>query len=269
LIRRLSQLRSEIGKYLNINPFLMCALKDFHNIKDQKSLSEFMLIWHLGTGHSTSFGKMIDEKLLPNVFKTLRLDSTIRHKKPYNLPPFDDIDHVVNLGDKKYLLSLKASSWSIQYNMAMGLYSRFKLLGEANLYDHAGIVVGVFYGNKTLLTDKYEIIRGINVRRQDILQKLDYVVVKAGKEFWSWLNGGIEETQDWVLEGILTGTDTFSKENPDFSNIVGGAANRLTDELRRKYDLPTDGSLDWNQLMHAINDEPDSEDEPGFIQIVL
>src|SRR5438093_3265797 len=84
LSRRLRKLRTHISGVLNINPFLLRALKDFHQITDQKSLADFMLIWHLGGGHATSFGKMIDERLLPNVFNTVRLDSTFRHEPPYN-----------------------------------------------------------------------------------------------------------------------------------------------------------------------------------------
>lgn len=159
LSRRLRKLRTEISGVFNINPFLMCALQDFHQITDQNSLAEFMLSWHLGTGHATSFGKMVDERILPNVFKTIRLDSTFRHKPPYNSPPFDDIDHLVRRSDKEYLLSLKAGSWTIQYGQAMGLYHNFKALGQQNLQG-AGVVVGVFYGHKGLLTDKYRIVRG-------------------------------------------------------------------------------------------------------------
>lgn len=163
--RRLRKLRTEVGGVLNINPFLMCALQNFHTITDQASLAACILDWHLGTGHATSFGKMIDERLLPNVFQTTRLDSTFRNVRPYNTPPFDDIDHLVHRSDGQYLLSLKASSWTIQYGQAMGLYRNFRQLGDLKLQG-AGIVVGVFYGHRGLLTDKYRIVRGQNVRRR-------------------------------------------------------------------------------------------------------
>ncbi len=256
--RRLRKLRTEISGVLNINPFLMCALQDFHQITDQASLAQCILNWHLGTGHATSFGKMIDEKLLPNVFQTVRLDSTFRYKPPYNSPPFDDIDHLVKRHDGNYLLSLKASSWTIQYGQAMGLYHNFLALGEQNLQG-AGVVVGVFYGHKGLLTDKYRIVRGENVRRQDILSPLSYVKVMAGAEFWSWLNDDEKATQDWLLEGIEQGVQDFSRNNPAMHEVVGGAAQLLVKELQTKYKLPEDGRLDWSFLVHAINDDRGDE----------
>ncbi len=252
--RRLRKLRTHISGVLNINPFLMCALQDFHQIKDQLSLAECVLNWHLGTGHATGFGKMVDEKLLPNVFNTIRLDSTFRYQPPYNSPPFDDIDHLVVRNDGKYLLSLKASSWTIQYGQAMGLYNNFLQLGKQN-FQGAGIVVGVFYGHKGLLTDKYRIVRGENTRRQAVLTLLDYVEVKAGSKFWSWLNDDEDATQDWLLEGIELGVTNFSKNNPGTNTIVSGAAQPLVKELRAKYGLPSDGTLNWSFFLHSVNDD--------------
>lgn len=258
LARRLRKLRTHISGVLNINPFLLCALKDFHRITDQQSLAEFMLIWHLGAGHSTSFGKMVDERILPNVFRTVRLDSTFRHQPPYNTAPFDVIDHLVHRNDGEFLLSLKASSWSIQYGMAMDLYRNFLELGAGDLRS-SGIVVGVFYGHKALLTDKYRIVRGDNVRRQNDLQRLDYVDVKAGEVFWSWLNNDETATQDWILEGIEQGSAGFSRANTDMDAVVGGAATQLVGELRAKYGLPADGKIDWRFLLHAVNDDTGEE----------
>jgi hypothetical protein len=136
----------------------------------------------------------------------------------------------------------------------MALYNNFLKLGERKLQS-SGVVVGVFYGHKGLLTDKYRIIRGENVRRQSILKPLSYVKVKAGAEFWTWLNDDETRTQEWILEGIQKGVDEFSANNPSVREVVGGASNLLVKELRDKYGLPDDGSLDWFFLLHAVNDE--------------
>jgi len=116
--------------------------------------------------------------------------------------------------------------------------------------------VGVFYGHKGLLTNKYDIVRGINPHHQDELTPLDFVSVKAGKEFWGWLNGGEMATQDWVMEGIRAGVDEFSREKDATGRLVDHAKSRLKGELRKKYGLPEDGSLDWTSLLHAVNGEP-------------
>lgn len=252
--RRLRKLRTKIGGVLNVNPFLLRALKDFHQITDQLSLAQFLLTAHLGGGHATGFGKMIDEKVLPQVFRTKRLDSSCRDVSPYNKEIFDDIDHLVTRKDGEYLLSLKAGAWSIQLGQAMGLYRHFLALGEQGLQSR-GIVVGVFYGHKGLLTDKYRIVHGENVRHQKEMRKLDYVEVKAGAEFWSWINDDEGPTQEWLLEGIAKGTDDFTANTPDMKEVVGGAAHRLVLELREKYGLPANGSIDWLFLLHAINDD--------------
>jgi hypothetical protein len=83
------------------------------------------------------------------------------------------------------------------------------------------------------------------------------VHVKAGAEFWSWLNDDHPETQDAVMQGILTGVKGFSRDNPTMAQIVGGAASLLVRELRAKYQLPEDGSIDWLFLLHSINDDKD------------
>lgn len=262
LARRLRKLRihqrrkrgAAISKVLNVNPFLMRALADFHQIKDQLSLAQYLLTTHLAAGHSTSFGLMIDKQVLPQVFGTKRLDSSCRDIPPYNKEIFDDIDHLIQRKDGEYLLSLKAGAWTIQHGQAMGLYRHFLALGEQG-YKSQGIVVGVFYGHKGLLTNKYRIVKGENVRHQTEMQKLDYVDVKAGTAFWSWLNDDKKETQEWLLEGIAKGADDFTANTPDMKDVVGGAAHRLVLELREKYGLPADGSIDWLFLLHAINDD--------------
>jgi hypothetical protein len=256
--RRLRKLRTEISGVLNVNLFLMRALKDFHQIKDQTTLSEFMLTWHLANGHATGFGKMIDEKVLPRVFGTKRLDSSCRDETPYNREIFDDIDHIVTRRDGEYLLSLKAGAWTIQLGQAMGLYRHFLALGKERL-QAKGIVVGVFYGHKGLLTDKYRIVKGENERHQAEMEKLPYVEVKAGEKFWTWLNDDAALTQDWLLEGIAKGADDFMLGSPEAGIVVGGAPQRLVEELRAKYGLPEDGSIDWVLLLHSINDDKEGE----------
>ena len=213
-----------------------------------------MLTWHLANGHATGFGKMIDEKILPRVFGTKRLDSSCRDEAPYNREIFDDIDHVVARRDGEYLLSLKAGAWTIQLGQAMGLYRHFLALGKEGLQSK-GIVVGVFYGHRGLLTDKYRIVKGENVRHQTEMEQLPYVEVKAGEKFWTWLNDDAASTQDSLLEGIAKGADDFLASSPDASVVVGACAQRLVEELRAKYGLPDDGAIDWALLLHAVNND--------------
>ena len=74
--------------------------------------------------------------------------------------------------------------------------------------------------------------------------------VYAGKEFWKWLSGGINDAQYWVLEGITTalaeeGIQKTSKELLDkFKGSVGGKYDRFLD---------AEGKLDANKLLQEIN----------------
>lgn len=256
LERRVGLIESEISAFLNVNPFLLRCIRDLHGIDNQDSLAEYLLIYHLAVGHATGFGKMIDEKILPGVFGTTRLDAKTRRSLRLTQSIFDDIDHIAKINGNEFLLSVKAGAWTIQHGQAMQIYGNFKALGEKGL-SKDGIVVGVFYGHKGLLTNKYDIVRGINPRHQAELTPLDFVSVKAGKEFWSWLNGGEMATQDWVMEGIRAGANKFFKGRETAGRVADQAKTRLKDELRAKYGLPKDGSLDWPSLLHAINDEPE------------
>jgi hypothetical protein len=254
--RRATKVSAEIGSFLNLNPFLLAAISEMHEIKDQDSLAEFLLAAHLATGHATSFGKLIDERVLPVVFGTAKLDAAYRRSNDLTDAVFDDIDHIVVRADgKEYLLSLKAGSWTIQHGQAMQLYANFKELIERGAAKD-GIVVGVFYGNETLLTNKYDIVQGINRRHQATMTRLTQVSVKAGKEFWSWLNDDETATQDWVMEGIRQGSEQYLKGDNHLAQVFKDAPEKLKAELREKYNLPADGSLDWFYLLHAVNDMP-------------
>jgi type II restriction endonuclease EcoO109I-like protein len=259
--RRAEKLANEIGAFLNINPFLLAAISEMHEIHDQSSLAEFLLAAHLATGHSTSFGKLIDERILPLIFGTSKLNAAYRRNNGYQDSVFDDIDHIVTFDDgKEFLLSLKAGAWTIQHGQAMQLYENFKTIGERHLQKD-GIVVGVFYGNETLLTNKYEIVRGINPRHQATMHPLEFVEVKAGREFWTWLNQGEVSTQDWVMEGIRKGSEQCLVTNADLARTCRDAPMKLREELQRKYRLAPDGSLDWFYLLHAINDVPSGSNQ--------
>ncbi|MCE3006763.1 MAG: restriction endonuclease [Bacteroidetes bacterium] len=254
LIRRIRKLEKEISSFLNINPFLMSALRDIHELKNLDDLANFLFISHMASGHATSFGKTIDEKILPNVFGTIKLDSVQRRKRKMNSSAYNEIDHIVNPhSDTDWcLLSVKAGPWTIQDASAHSLYSAFKQIGDFNLYGKE-IVVGVFYGNESSLTNKYEILRGINPRQQSQFVVLDYVRVLAGKDFWSWLNGGEERTQEWVLEGTQVGSSKVLSSNEDVAKIVRNAPERLKYELQEKYDLDFDSEIDWLKILFAIN----------------
>lgn len=258
LERRLKKLTGNISAFLNINPFLVSSLRDFHSFKKLTDLADFMFIGHMSSGHATGFGKLVDEKILPDVFGTVKLTSRIRKEKLMTAAAFNEIDHIVNPDspDEWSLLSLKAGPWTIQDASAHSLYEAFKGIGDFQRFGKE-IVVGVFYGNTGSLTNKYGILRGINPRQQDQFVVLNHVRVLAGRDFWSWLNGDIEETQEWVLEGTRLGASMLLSQNAENRDIIKNAPKRLAEEIGKKYNISTTEDIDWVRLLMAINDPQD------------
>lgn len=240
-----------------VNPLLLPIIMNMHGFTGITELAGFMLSGHLVEGHATGFGKLIDEKVLENVFGTIKLDAGFRRDHHQFLASeYDNIDHLVPRPGGSYdLLSLKAGRWSIQLGQAVQLNRSFQVLvdsrasGSTHFHE---LVVGVFYGQDSDLTDKYRIIRGEPTRaKHDIRDLTDHVKVFAGRKFWSWLNGGEEQTQDWILDGIVEGFESAVSRYGSFVELwdefVGSFAATFAPYIR------ADGSMDWHGLLKEIN----------------
>ncbi|MHB8389236.1 MAG: PDDEXK family nuclease [Acidobacteriaceae bacterium] len=85
---KLKELRNDT---MAVNPFLIPLLLALGDIDSFDELAHLLLAGHFSVGHATGFGKLIDEKVLPHVFKTTKLDSTFRKKLPWSDSMFDEI----------------------------------------------------------------------------------------------------------------------------------------------------------------------------------
>jgi len=251
--QRRKKLEDQLTETMSINPFMMPFLFDYHNLDSFEDLADLIIASHLMTGHNTGFGKLIDEKILPNVFGAKKLDSKFRKSTPpFGEACFDEIDHLIERENgTKELLSLKAGKWTIQLTMAVQLNTSFnEIINQyPNIADN--IAVGVFYGTKEGLTDKYDILRGVNRgANHDVIDLTGHVHVYAGREFWSWLSGGADKTQEWVLQGMQA---ALAEEK------IHETASKLLAEFKKgvveKYekDVRVDGKLDWEKLLKKIN----------------
>jgi hypothetical protein len=174
---------------------------------------------------------------------------------------FDEIDHLVKRpSGHPDLLSLKASKWTIQLTMAVQLNHAFKEivdLRSAGKMDFNKIVVGIFYGKNAKLTDKYDICRGINRgKKHSVYDLTSEVDVLAGREFWSWLNEGIPETQEWIMEGILLGYSQAEQDAkklglPTYKNL----SQSYQESFLREYSefISTTNNIDWYRILRKIN----------------
>jgi hypothetical protein len=254
--KKLEELRHET---MSVNPFLAPLIFDIHGFSDFESLAGFLVAGHLATGYATGFGKLIDEKVLPRVFGTLKLDKKARAERPLNLSVFDEIDHViVTHGGLPKLLSLKAGRWTIQLTMAVQLNKTFSELvnlrsaGKLGRLNFDEIAVGVFYGEAATLTDKYDIIRGINRgASHDVVDLRRHVNVYAGKKFWSWLNGGQDQTDEWVMEGIMEGL----RQSRLLVGSLGDLVSAFSAEFASMFSgyVRPDGTIDWQGIAKSIN----------------
>jgi hypothetical protein len=239
---------------MEVNPFLaplICALHGLHNSRE---LSDFVTAGHFYIGHGTGFGKLIDEKILPEAFGTEKLDKSYRKQKGLQHPAYDDIDHIVTKPDGRYLLSQKASKWTIQLGQAMGLNRSFKTLldmRDQGLADFKKIVVGVFYGHNDDLTDKYRIIRGITTgAAHDVVDISNDVEVHAGRSFWNWLVDA-PDAQEWVMSGIIRAIQNAKADEKEAQSATENIERELTGMLAQVGDIQTEG--DWLRFINAVN----------------
>lgn len=253
IAQRRKKLEEQLNETMSINPFLMPFLFSYHDLGSFEDLADLVIASHLMTGHNTGFGKLIDEKILPNVFGAQKLDAKFRRETPpFNKSCFDEVDHIITREDgTKELLSLKAGKWTIQLTMAVQLNAAFKEITENHTDIADNVVVGVFYGNKEGLTDKYDILRGINRGAlHDVHDLTDHVQVYAGREFWTWLSGGAEETQEWVLKGICEALDE-EKIHETAAELLDQFKTSVVDKYEA--DIRVNGKMDWKKLLTKIN----------------
>jgi hypothetical protein len=239
-----------------VNPFLIPLMLALGDIDSFDELAQLLLAGHFSVGHATGFGKLIDEKVLPKVFNTVKLDSKFRKKLPWSRSMFDEIDHLVTMSNGDvYLLCLKAGRWTIQLTMAVQLNKAFVDILKARAageVEFAGIVTGVFYGRTETLTDKYDIIRGINRgATHDVTDVQNDVQVYTGRGFWSWLNGNEEATQEWVLEGILCGIEIAKIKCGSISSLMDAYKTQFATNFAQYVDQ--NRTVDWLGVLHMIN----------------
>lgn len=239
---------------MEINPFMapiICALHGLHNARE---LANFVTAGHFYIGHGTGFGKLIDEKILPQAFGTDKLNKAYRRENGLEHPSFDDIDQIVTKKDGKYLLSQKASKWTIQLGQAIGLNRSFKSLidmREAGEIEFRKIVVGVFYGHDDDLTDKYRVLRGITTgAAHDVVDIAADVEVFAGRSFWAWLADDAK-AQEWVMSGILRAIREASPQEEKAQQASEAIELELTGMLSKIGDITTEA--DWIAFIDAIN----------------
>ena len=90
--KKLVELRHET---MSVNPFLLPLIFGIHQFQNFDELAEFLVAAHLSTGYATGFGKLIDEKILPKVFGTTKLDKATRRSHPLTMSVFNEIDHII------------------------------------------------------------------------------------------------------------------------------------------------------------------------------
>lgn len=239
---------------MEVNPFLAPLICALHGLKDARELATFVTAGHFYIGHGTGFGKLIDEKILPQAFGTAKLDKAFRLANGLTDPAFDDIDHIVTKSDGVYLLSQKASKWTIQLGQAMGLNRSFKALidmRDRGDTDFKKIVVGVFYGNNDELTDKYRVLRGITTgAAHDVIDISSEVEVYAGRSFWAWLAGDAR-AQEWVMKGIYQAINAAGSEESESQEATEEIKRDLTGMLSQVGKI--DDEEGWVAFINAIN----------------
>lgn len=236
-----------------VNPFLNALIMQMNGYETAEALTAYLVGGHLLDGHQTGFGILVDERILPKVFGTTKLSRAFRPRNPpYNNAAFGVIDHLVQRGNARDLLALKAGRWSIQLGQAKTMNRDFSTLlnmrdGGQMHFDR--IVIGVLYGTEATLTDKFRIARGIGPH--DLVDIQDRVDVYAGRNFWAWLNQGERETQEWVLDGFLEGIERARGELGSAAEAVAAYQRHYYEQLVRH--MRPDGTVDWHGVLREVS----------------
>lgn len=241
-------------KTMEVNPFLAPLICALHGIDSTDELADFITAGHFYIGHGTGFGKLIDEKILPQAFGTEKLDKAYRKSEGLMDPAFDDIDHIVRKSGSTQLLSQKASKWTIQLGQAMGLNRSFKSLldmRERGEIEFDRIVVGVFYGHNDDLTDKYRILRGVSTgAAHDIVDISAHVDVYAGRAFWEWL-ADAPNAQEWVIKGIFRAINAMKQSEKKAQKASEVIEQNITGMLGKLDGVKAEE--DWLKFISATN----------------
>lgn len=238
-----------------VNPFLNPLIMQLNGYETLDELTNFLIGGHLLDGHATGFGKLVDERIVPNVFGTTKLSGPFRRTNPpYDEPMYGVIDHLVpSNGDTRDLLALKAGRWSIQLGQALNMNHSFARLleargkGEVPPFDR--VVIGVLYGQEAGLTDKFRVATGVGPH--ELVDIREHVDTYVGRDFWAWLNGGVAETQHWVMDGFLAATDAARTELGSAAEAVDSYRASYQEKLERH--RRDDGSMDWHGLLSEVN----------------
>jgi hypothetical protein len=254
LDERFKKVKQEKHATMEVNPFMAPLISALHGHSDFLELADFLLGGHFAIGHATGFGKLIDEKVLPKVFGTTKLDKASRAGTLFARSCFDNIDHVVRKDGEDILLSLKASKWTIQLGQAIQLNNSFKIIRdsfEAAEHAHKKVVIATFYGTAEKLTDKYDLVRGINTgANHDVHDLQEYVTILSGQEFWAWL-GDHEDTQLWVLQGIQNAIGAKREALREAQTLMAEFRNSFARRFAAFIDA--DGIIDWVGILKATN----------------
>ena len=141
---------------------------------------------------------------------------------------------------------------AVQLNKAFEELLELRSSRRLGTFTFDEIAVGVFYGTKDTLTDKYEILRGINRGANHNVKDLtEHVHVYAGREFWAWLNGGEQQTQEWVLEGIIQGSQVAEKSLGSLSTLLAEFRNEFSQQFQ--FSVQPDSTIDWAAIINKIN----------------
>ena len=251
---RRKKLTSLTHHSMAVNPFLNPMVMELNGYETIDELTAYLIAGHLSDGHATGFGKLFDERIMPLVFGTTRLNKKYRREHPPLAEPmFGVIDHIVTRPDgSTVLLPLKAGRWSIQLGQAVNMNTSFARILESRDGGHIDfekIVIGVLYGTEAALTDKFQIARGIG--HHDLVDIRGDVEVQVGRDFWSWINGDVDETQHWVLDGLMLANREAKAElgsaTEDMENY------RLSYQRRLECHSRPDGTIDWHSLLREVN----------------
>ncbi|WP_312802016.1 PmeII family type II restriction endonuclease [Corynebacterium variabile] len=220
----------------NINPFLMLAMAPAYNIFSPFEAAEYLQYAKMPHGDSTSFGRLVEEKIFP-IFGVEIVEEKKTQKTKYSA-----IDGKLTVEGEDFLATWKSGPWTMNQSHANEMSANFP-----SIYQETGkrIILGIFYGVPSQMNNKPSLVR----KNTD-----DYFEVLIGSELWEFVTG-VRNAHMEVLRAFRQAQQEFSLKHggKTFHEHMIESRLKLSQDFRTQFGLIGEDDDMWEALFrHAF-----------------
>lgn len=241
LERRRKKILSLKLSNLNINPFMLRAVRQIHGLDTPEAVIDYLVTATLAAGNETAYGWLVD-LFLPPLFGA---KTPAEREDPYQWEAFKEIDKEAfkpNPGNgqmRRHLISVKAGPMTINDTMAQRMHTNVRGFVE---HGNDPVVYAVTYGRRDQLSNKPGIVKGTFPDEK--------VAILVGREYWDWL-AEYKDAHIDIFNGIADGEAAFRASRGESIDVtLRKQKEALVQEFRKDYKLDPDKDM-WEQLVQT------------------